>query len=45
MLEQHQNSQSRLAPHAPRLTGGADQVGHSRSLTLIVVTAQIEEGH
>ena len=46
-FERHedQNSQSRLAPHAPRLTGGADQVGHSRSLTLIVVTAQIEEGH
>jgi type IVB pilus formation R64 PilN family outer membrane protein len=45
-FERHedQNSQSRLAPNAPRLTGGADQVGRSTSLTLIVVTAQIEEG-
>jgi len=46
-FERHedQNSRSRLAPDAPRLTGGADQVGRSRSLTLIVVTAQIEEGN
>lgn len=45
-FERHedQNSQSRLAPDAPRLTGGSDQVGQLRSLTLVVVTAQIEEG-
>jgi type IVB pilus formation R64 PilN family outer membrane protein len=45
-FERHeeQNSQSRLAPNAPRLTGGSDQVGQLRSLTLVVVTAQIEEG-
>lgn len=44
-FERHEdeNSQSRLSPDAPRLTGGSDQVGKLRSLTLVVVTAHVQE--
>lgn len=34
----------RLAEHAPLLAGGMDAVSHARTSTLLIVTAQVEEG-
>lgn len=38
------NAGSRMAPSLPRATGGYDKVGQARQMTLIFVTAYIEEG-
>jgi hypothetical protein len=35
---------SRLTPEAPLLLGGLDRAKHARTATLIMVTAQVEEG-
>ena len=45
-FEQKQNDtlQDRLTPDAPRLLGGHEHVGNNRSITLIFVTAQVQEG-
>ena len=39
-----ESSRTRLAPDMPLLVGGADRAGESRTATLIIVTAQIEDG-
>ena len=39
-----ESSRSRLAPDVPLIAGGSDRVGASRTATLIIVTAQIEDG-
>ncbi len=39
-----ESSRTRLAPDAPLIAGGADRVGESRTATLLIVTAQIEDG-
>ncbi len=39
-----ESSRTRLAPDLPLITGGADRVGESRTATLIILTAQIEDG-
>ena len=38
------STRTRLAPDAPMLAGGHDRSGHASSATLIIVTAQVEEG-
>lgn len=40
-----ESSQSRLAPDVPLMFGGSDRMGESRTATLIIVTAQIEDGY
>jgi len=41
----HDDSErSRLAPEAPLMLGGMDRVKQGRTATLIIVTAQVEEG-
>jgi len=37
-------NQTRRAPHAPKLAGGADEVSRQNTMTLIFVTAQVQEG-
>ena len=39
-----ESSRTRLAPDLPLIAGGSDRVGASRTATLIIVTAQIEDG-
>lgn len=39
-----ESTQSRLGPGIPLILGGGDRAGSSRTATLIVVTAQIEDG-
>lgn len=39
-----ESSRTRLAPDMPLLVGGADRAGESHTATLIIVTAQIEDG-
>jgi len=39
-----ESSRTRLAPDVPLIAGGADRVGASHTATLIIVTAQIEDG-
>lgn len=41
---EEQNEGSRLAPDMPRATGGHDHLARQQRMTLIFVTAQIEEG-
>ena len=41
---EEQNEGSRLGSSMPRATGGFDKVSHQQRMTLIFVTAQIEEG-
>ncbi|WP_233235264.1 hypothetical protein [Bordetella sp. LUAb4] len=41
---QEEYDRRRLAPRAPLLLGGADQVARERSTTVVIVTAQVEEG-
>ena len=41
---EEQNEGSRLGPSMPRTTGGFDKVSQQQRMTLIFVTAQIEEG-
>ncbi|MFC4274755.1 hypothetical protein [Achromobacter aloeverae] len=41
---QDEYDRRRLAPRAPLLLGGADQVASGRSTTVVIVTAQVEEG-
>lgn len=41
---EEQNEGSRLAPSLPRAAGGFDKVSQQQRMTLIFVTAQIEEG-
>ncbi|ALM86941.1 hypothetical protein ASB57_12920 [Bordetella sp. N] len=41
---QEEYDRRRLAPRAPLLLGGADQVASERSTTVVIVTAQVEEG-
>jgi len=45
-FEQKQNDtlQDRLTPDAPRFLGGHEHLGNNRSITLIFVTAQVQEG-
>ena len=42
--KQDEVGKTRLAPDMPLVLGGANQSGQSRMVTLIMVTAQIEEG-
>ena len=37
-------NQTRRAPHAPKLVGGDDEVNRQSTMTLIFVTAQVQEG-
>jgi len=39
-----QNDMSRLGPDMPKATGGLDKVSQQQRMTLIFVTAQVEEG-
>jgi len=39
-----ESQQARLSPDAPRLLGGNDKIEHRKSMTLIFVTAQVEDG-
>lgn len=39
-----ESQQARLSPDAPRLLGGSDKVDYRKSITLIFVTAQVEDG-
>lgn len=39
-----ETQQGRLSPDAPRLLGGNDRLEHRKSITLIFVTAQVEDG-
>ncbi len=39
-----ETSRTRLAPEVPLIAGGADRLGTSHTATLIIVTAQIEDG-
>ena len=39
-----ESQQARLSPDAPRLLGGNDKLEHRNSMTLIFVTAQVEDG-
>jgi len=39
-----ETQQARLTPDAPRLLGGNDKLEHRKSITLIFVTAQVEDG-
>ncbi|MCM0035243.1 MAG: hypothetical protein NBV66_05595 [Burkholderiaceae bacterium] len=41
---QDESEQSRLSPETPMLLGGANRAKQSRTATLIMVTAQVEEG-
>lgn len=41
---EEQNEGSRLAPDLPRMTGGHDKLAKQQRMTLIFVTAHIEEG-
>ena len=45
-FEQQDNeaNQTRRAPHAPKLFGGNDEVNRQSTMTLIFVTAQVQEG-
>lgn len=45
-FEQQANeaSQMRRSPHAPKLVGGADEVSRQSTMTLIFVTAQVQDG-
>jgi hypothetical protein len=45
-FEQQDNeaNQTRRAPHAPKLFGGDDEVNRQSTMTLIFVTAQVQEG-
>ena len=40
-----ESSRTRLAPDLPLIAGGADRVGQTHTATLMIVTAQIEDGH
>ncbi len=40
-----ETQQGRLTPDAPRLLGGHDKLEHRKSITLIFVTAQVEDGY
>jgi hypothetical protein len=40
----HESEQNRLTPETPILFGGANRAKQSRTATLIMVTAQVEEG-
>lgn len=40
-----ETQQGRLSPDAPRLLGGNDKVEHRKRITLIFVTAQVEDGY
>lgn len=40
-----ETQQGRLSPDAPRLLGGHDKLEHRKSITLIFVTAQVEDGY
>jgi hypothetical protein len=40
-----ETQQGRLSPDAPRLLGGNDKLEHRKSITLIFVTAQVEDGY
>jgi type IVB pilus formation R64 PilN family outer membrane protein len=42
--QEHENVQSRLSPDAPRALGGQDKLGSENIITLIFVTAQVQEG-
>lgn len=37
-------TQTRRSPHAPKLLGGNDEVSHQNTMTLIFVTAQVQDG-
>lgn len=39
-----ESSRTRLAPDVPLIAGGADRIGEAHTATLIIVTAQIEDG-
>lgn len=41
---QNESEQSRLTPETPMLLGGANRAKQSRTVTVIMVTAQVEEG-
>jgi hypothetical protein len=45
-FEQRQGEadRARLSADAPIVFGGSDRVKHSKTITLIVITAQVEEG-
>jgi hypothetical protein len=45
-FEQRQGGadRARLSADAPIVFGGSDRVKHSKTITLIVITAQVEEG-
>ena len=40
-----ETQQARLSPDAPRLLGGHDKLEHRKSITLIFLTAQVEDGY
>jgi type IVB pilus formation R64 PilN family outer membrane protein len=40
-----ETQQGRLSPDAPRLLGGHDKLEHRKSITLIFLTAQVEDGY
>jgi hypothetical protein len=40
-----ESSRTRLAPGVPLIAGGADRVGETHTATLMIVTAQIEDGY
>lgn len=40
----HESERSRLTPESPLLLGGVDRAKQARTATLIMVTAQVEEG-
>jgi len=42
--KQDESDRSRLTPESPLILGGADRAKQSRTATLIMVTAQVEEG-